>query len=354
LAASYVSALEKEMARHIVNIKDENRVVNSVYLGGGTPTVLSGEQLVRILDTCRRLFRLAGDAEITVECNPGTVDLKKLSMIREAGANRVSIGVQAYQQKLLTRLGRIHRWQEVVEAVDCCRRAGIENLNLDLIFGIPGQTMEHWRETMEMVLGLSPEHISAYNLKIELNTPLHREVDSGYLAPCDEELELLMYWYTVKTLTGAGFKHYEISNFARPGYPARHNLVYWQNGEYLGLGPAAHSMIDGYRFSNVESVELYISKLGQGEPVIHELHRLTRDEQISETVFLGLRLLDGLNLDSFAGRFGETLPQIYGKQVEKLIHCGLLELADNKLKLTEKGIPLANEVFAEFVQDSDS
>ncbi|MHB9094880.1 MAG: radical SAM family heme chaperone HemW [Eubacteriales bacterium] len=349
LAASYVYALEKEMSYQLVNMGSEHREVKSIYLGGGTPTVLTGEQLAAILENCRKSYQVADDAEITVECNPGTVNPDKLGRIRKAGANRVSIGVQAYQQELLARLGRIHNWQEVESAVRHSRQAGFDNVSLDLIFGIPGQSMRQWRDTLDRVLALSPQHISAYNLKIEPDTPLHRDVCSGYLIPCDEELELEMYWYVIGFLTGNGFVHYEISNFARPGREARHNLIYWRNEEYLGFGPAAHSMLEGRRFSNVEKVELYINRLNRNESGIQNQQYLSREERISETVFLGLRLIEGLDLDAFKQSYGQSIFEIFAVQLKRLSSLGLVKIEDNRLKLTEKGLPLANEVFAEFI-----
>jgi oxygen-independent coproporphyrinogen-3 oxidase len=337
------------MSRQAGSLSSEQRMVESVYLGGGTPTTLTGEQLAAILGNCRTCFDLRAEAEITVECNPGTVEPAKLEKIRAAGANRLSLGVQAYQQELLSRLGRIHNWPEVTAAVRAGRQAGFTNLGIDLIFGIPGQSMRDWRESLERVIELSPQHISAYNLKIEPDTPLHRDLIRGYLVSCDEELELEMYWHTVDFLTGHGFIHYEISNFAQPGREARHNLLYWHNKEYLGLGPAAHSMLNGCRFSNEERVELYINRLAEDEPVVRESTCLTREEQVSETVFLGLRLIRGLDLQAFAQRFGQPLEEIFGEQLDKFRRLGLIEIAENRLRLTEQGLPLANEVFAAFV-----
>ncbi|PKM83053.1 MAG: coproporphyrinogen III oxidase [Firmicutes bacterium HGW-Firmicutes-14] len=349
LAASYLSALEKEMALCSREFGGEQKVFGSIYLGGGTPTALTGGQVAGIIDRCRNHFSLAGDVEITVECNPGTVDPEKMDTIRKSGVNRVSIGVQAYQQRLLSGLGRIHTWREVVQAADSCRSAGFDNISFDLIFGIPGQTRNDWQETMDRVLEMSPRHISAYCLKIEPGTPLHREVTTGPVTPCDEDLELEMFWCTVDKLTGCGFKHYEISNFALPGWEARHNLIYWHNEEYLGLGPAAHSMLNGIRFNNVESVELYIKKLNRGELPVSQARVLTVTEQMAETVFLGLRLIDGLDPGVFAERFGRTINEVYGDRLEKLVCLELLEAGENRLKLTKKGLPLANEVFVEFI-----
>ena len=349
LALSYVSALKKEMAFHAQNMFSEHRRVRSIFLGGGTPTVLPGDLLAVILDNCRTYFSLAEDAEITVECNPGTVTPEKFALLKEAGVNRISIGVQAYQQRLLSLLGRNHSFREFAAAVDSCRQAGFENINFDLIYGIPGQTMRDWQETLDVILDNSPRHISAYCLKIEPDTPLHREVTSGYLVPCDEDTQLEMYWYTIKLLADRGYVHYEISNFALPGMEARHNLIYWHNEEYLGLGPAAHSMLDKYRFSNVESVASYIKKLEKKETAVYRKTRLTEAEQISETVFLGLRLLAGLDTNEFEQRFKQSFFDIYQKQIDKLIGLDLIKIAENRVLLTKKGLPVANEVFAEFI-----
>lgn len=349
LAASYVSALGREMALHAADMTPEERIVRSIYLGGGTPTVLRGDQLVEIIENCRKHFTVAADAEITVECNPGTVDFRKLAEVRQAGVNRLSIGVQAYQQKLLDLLGRIHGWRNVEETVDSSRQAGFDNISLDLIFGIPGQSLRSWQKTLQNILALSPQHVSAYNLKIEPDTPLYRDVASGCLLPCDEELELEMFWYVIDNLTGKGFNHYEISNFALPGREARHNLIYWRNEEYLGLGPAAHSMLRGQRFINEENVELYIQKMCNNQSVVREKQQLSTEEQISETIFLGLRLIEGLDLPGFEKRFGKPVEHLFGAELKKLSNLGLIEISEKHLKLTEKGLPVANEVFVEFI-----
>lgn len=349
LAGAYVQALEKEMFFHASRMTKQQRILKSVYIGGGTPSCLSGDLLSIILKNCRKHFRFSPDAEITVECNPGTVDTEKFYELGNSGVNRISMGVQAYQSHMLSILGRVHNWQDVVKAVKSCREAGINNLSLDLIFGIPGQTMGDWRESLSNIIALAPEHISAYNLKIEADTPLHREVASGRLIPCDEDLEVEMFRYAIEFLYNNGYKHYEISNFAQPGRESRHNLTYWLNEDYLGLGPAAHSMINGSRFSNLESVELYIRRLKNWDSVIDATSRLTREEHISETVFLRLRLMEGLDMEQFEHRYGLNFGEYYSKQLEKLTGLGLVEINGKNLRLTESGLFLANEVFAEFI-----
>lgn len=349
LASAYVHALEKEMIFHASNMSEQQRTLKSVYVGGGTPSCLSGELLSAIFNNCHKYFLVSPGAEITVECNPGTVDTEKFYKLRNAGVNRISMGVQACQPQLLSTLGRIHDWQDAATAVRSCREAGFDNLSLDLIFGVPGQTMGDWMESLSNVVGLTPEHISAYNLKLEPDTLLQRQVASGQLTPCDEDLEVEMFRYAVEFLFNHGYKHYEISNFALAGRESRHNLTYWLNEEYLGLGPAAHSMLNRSRFSNVESVELYIRRLKNGDSVIDTTSRLTREEQISETVFLRLRLVEGLDMEEFEQRFGLRFSKYYSKQLDKLRALGLVEINGKNLKLTESGLLLANEVFAEFI-----
>jgi oxygen-independent coproporphyrinogen-3 oxidase len=349
IAVSYLSALEREIAIQAEGLTEEHKIVGSIYVGGGTPTLLTGGQIKSVLNRCSEHFKLKEDAEITVECNPGTVDLEKLQQLRLTGINRISIGLQACQQEMLSILGRGHTWPQVVEVVGNSKKAGFDNLSLDLISGIPGQTLGQWKETLERVVELSPQHVSAYNLKIEPDTPLHRDVSSGYIVPCDEELELEMFWHTRDFLLANSFEHYEISNFALPGWEARHNIIYWQNEEYLGFGPAAHSMMNSVRFSNVESVALYISRIENSISSVKESLRLSREEQISESVFLGLRLIKGLNLDAFEKRFGLSVTEVYGKEIDRLLAMELIEIKDNFLRLTKKGLPLANEAFAEFV-----
>lgn len=349
LAASYVYALGKEMALKSKELGEEQKKATSIYVGGGTPTCLDGEQLAYILKCCRQNFAVQENAEITVECNPGTVNFDKLFILHEAGYNRISIGVQACQKKLLASLGRIHDWDQVKNTVAFSRRAGFKNISLDLIFGIPGQSIKDWLESLEMVTDLMPQHISAYNLKIEEGTPLFREVSSGITKVCDEELELEMYLHCIEYLENKGFRQYEISNFARPGMESRHNLLYWRNEEYLGFGTAAHSMMGDNRFSNVESVELYINSIKNDTSVIAEQLKLTSEDKLSEAAFLGLRLTEGINIDEFERKYGVRIEQVYAKQINKLKKLELLEIEENRLKLTKKGLPLANEAFVEFI-----
>jgi len=345
----YLTALEREMKLYGRILDAAGEQVATVYVGGGTPTCLSAGDLEAVLNAGRRFFRFLPDAEITVEANPGTVDADKLTVLRAAGVNRLSLGVQACQEDLLRRLGRIHDFRQAVEAVHLARRAGFGNLSLDLIFGIPGQTAERWRACLERVLELAPEHISAYGLQIEEDTPLGRAVKAGAETPCDEEAELVMFRETIAVLTASGYEHYEISNFARPGFQCRHNLRYWRNEEYLGLGPAAHSYRHGRRYNNVEKIDAYADRLAAGEPPVDAAERPPLRTAMGETVFLGLRLIGGLSLEDFAARFGKRAEEVFAPQIGRLTALGLLEIKDGRLRLTSRGLPVANRVFVEFV-----
>ncbi|OAT82305.1 radical SAM family heme chaperone HemW [Desulfotomaculum copahuensis] len=348
-AARYLAALEREMTFYGHRLTGEEKQVATVYIGGGTPTCLPAAALTAVLDRCRTLFQFAPEVEITVEANPGTLDPDKLAALRAAGVNRLSLGVQACREDLLRLLGRVHNFGQAVEAVHQARRAGFQNLSLDLIFGIPGQTTAQWRSCLEQVLDLAPEHVSAYGLQIEENTPLGRAVQTGDVIPCDEETELAMFLESIHLLTARGFEHYEISNFARPGHQCRHNLRYWHNLEYLGLGPAAHSFMRGCRYSNEEKVAAYAARLADGERPVAFSERPSRRTAMGEGIFLGLRLIKGLSLDEFARRYGERAEYVFAPEIDRLCRLSLLESRDGYLRLTGRGLPLANQVFVEFV-----
>lgn len=349
LAASYVSALKREMALYRSRLQEGQKNLKSIYIGGGTPTTLPADQLAELCVAVRSNFVWTDGIEVTVEANPGTVDGSKLSALRKAGVNRISFGVQAAQEELLTFLGRLHGWRQVEEAVTLARGAGFDNISIDLIYGIPGQRLRDWRETLAKAVGLGANHISAYNLKIEPDTPLHRDVTSGYVVPCDEDLEVEMMYYTVDYLREQGFRHYEISNFARPGYEARHNLLYWQNEEYLGLGPAAHSCLDGVRFANLPDLRRYITAVDGGQTPVETQEVLTARDRLVEGMFLGLRLMEGVDLRQFTEIYGADPRVLFRESLDKLQKLELACILDDRLKLTRKGLPLANEVFAEFV-----
>ena len=339
----YLEALSVESAK--VSADLQRHEVATVFIGGGTPTLLEPDRIEKAFKTLRSNFDFQSGAEITVEANPGTITRDKLKALRENGVNRISLGVQSLDDEMLKKLGRIHRSFEVISSVEMIREAGFRNLGLDLIFAIPGQSQKDWIRTLEGAVKLKPEHISTYNLQIEEGTPFHTEMTEGALRPQSEEAELDMYRTAISKLKEAGYSHYEISNFAKPGMESRHNIVYWKMGDYIGLGCGAHSYLNGTRIENSSDLSSYIK-----DPVgsKHE-HRNTKKENMQEFVFLGLRMMDGFDLEEFTGRFGISFREIYRRELEDLQNDGLLKVAGKKVRLTEKGLYIANEVFKAFL-----
>lgn len=344
----YLAGLEREMALWAGRARNQRWTVSTVFVGGGTPTCLSAAGLGEIISLVKRFFCPAGDVEFTVEANPGTVSPTILRALRRAGVNRLSLGAQACCPAMLRTLGRMHTHQQTVEAVRWAREAGFDNLGIDLIHGVPGQTPAGWRHCLEQVVALQPEHVSAYGLQLEPGTPLHTMVEEGRLRPCSEEWQLKMYYTAIDSLENAGLRRYEISNFARPGRECRHNLVYWRNGQYLGLGPAAHSRLGMLRFSNHGTLEAYGAALLNCTLPVAECEKLKPGEEMFETVFLGLRLAAGLDLEHFRQRYGRELGEVYPGLVERLKDRGWLEESGNHLRLTRGGLAVSNAVMAEF------
>lgn len=349
LAQAYLKALEQEMLFYASSELVSNKKINTVFIGGGTPTVLATVELERLLVILKTYFSWSKETEVTVEANPGTLCKQKLTVLKNAGVNRLSLGVQACQSNLLALLGRVHNYDQAVQAVEWARQAGFDNLNLDLIFAIPHQTIKEWQESLTLLADLQPEHLSCYDLQLEDNTPLSVAVEQGKLLACSEESALAMYQETIAFLTGKGYSHYEISNFSKPGYQSEHNLCYWHNKQYLGLGLAAHSYINSTRWANTGNLEQYITKVSKEFLPVDERHQLTTSEMMSETVFMGLRLINGLQLDDFSSRFNCRVTDVWSEQINKLMKQGLLAMTATHLKLTKKGLPLANVVFREFV-----
>ena len=309
--------------------------LKTIYFGGGTPTLLQVKHFERIFAATVKCFASnLEDLEITAEANPGTADKAKLKALKELGVNRLSIGVQSFNNRHLKNLGRIHSSSEIFRICEDACTAGFENVNLDLIFALPGQTLEEWQKDLCLALSLKPRHISTYNLQLEENTPLWKR--RKFLQFPSEEEELAMYEYAIETLTAAGYRHYEISNFAHPGYECQHNLNYWKNGNYLGLGAGAHSHWDGKRWANTDTLESYL-RMADGEGRKRE--NLT-DVAGRETIMLGLRLLEGLPEEKFKG---------FEREVEELISDQLLARENGYLRLTRKGLYLGNLVFEKFV-----
>lgn len=333
---NYIKRLLEEI-RQSEKLSAEYEIA-TVFFGGGTPSILKGEQICRILGQLKRQFRFREDAEITIEANPGTVDKEKLCLYRETGINRLSFGLQSSDNEELKLLGRIHTWEQFLESYQLARKAGFENINIDLMSALPGQTAESYRTTLGRVLLLEPEHISAYSLIVEEGTPFYEKYGAHpeYLPSEDEERQ--MYYDTGEILHDHGYERYEISNYAKPGYECRHNLGYWERADYKGYGLGAASLLENVRFSNQADLQEYLAGNFKGSE-----ERLTEQAIREEYFFLGLRKTEGVDLGIYR--------EHYGKLIEKLQMQQLLREKNGKIYLTEKGIDVSNYVLAQFLDE---
>ena len=334
------------------NNLDDLIIVKTIYIGGGTPSILPPKYTSDILNTIKDNYTIDNkNLEVTIEVNPGTVDEKKLSEYKKCGINRLSIGLQATQNKVLNTLGRIHTYNDFLDTYNTARKIGFNNINVDLMLGIPGQTLEDVQESIEEIIKLSPEHISTYSLIIEEGTPFFNKLAKNKITLPDEEIERQMYWMVKKKLEEAGYIHYEISNFAKKGYESKHNLACWNQEEYVGVGAAAHSYTNNVRYSNVCEIEEYINNYENNNEtnnfIFHE--KQTKDSKMKEFMLLGLRKINGIQVQEFKNRFGENPIYLYRKELDKLVSENLLEIDGDNIKLTEKGLDLANLVWEEFV-----
>lgn len=331
--------------------KTEGYIVTSIFFGGGTPSLLTGKQAAKIMQAICENFEVHKDVEITLEMNPGTVTAEKLEKYRESGINRLSIGLQSAHDAELKMLGRIHTYAEFQDAYRMAQEAGFENINIDLISAIPGQTVESWEESLRKAASLKPGHISAYSLIIEPGTPFYewygdgKTRDDKRLELPDEDDEREIYRRTKEILEELGYHRYEISNYARPGFECRHNLGYWERVPYLGFGIGAASFFKHARYSNPSEIEGYKKCISEkfNAPV------LSQEEEMEEFMFLGLRKMNGVSKEGFKKEFRTEIESIYGKQIEKLIKMNLIEELNGRLLLTEKGIDVSNAVFVEFM-----
>lgn len=346
LAEDYIRALHREMKVWRKELGE--RYITTVYIGGGTPTFLKNSLLQIVLDGLNA-FNITPKTEITVEANPNTIDKEKLVTLKEYGVNRLSMGLQTCDEELLRVLGRTHTFDDFKKSFVLARNLGFENINVDLIFGIPGQTLKSWENTLKKIMEYSPEHISAYSLMIEENTPLDLMIKKGKIRPIDDEIDRQMYRLGINMLINAGYEHYEISNFARQGKKCIHNLNYWKNREYVGFGAGAHSYYKNKRFSNTADPQRYIKRIAAGKSPVSYTEDITKPLEMAETMFLGLRLTQGIQKAEFSKRFNIDIKTLYGKQIETLKEKGLLEEDETHLKLSSKGLDVANEVFVDFI-----
>lgn len=373
----YVNALVREI--ELSKEKMEGRVITSVFIGGGTPSILQENFITKIMEAVKNNCHLSDDAEITIECNPGTVTEAKLNSYKEAGINRISFGLQSANDQELKSIGRIHDFAKFKESYELARKVGFENINVDVMSALPGQTVESYKHTLESVLAMESEHISAYSLIVEDGTPLQERVQEAEskninILP-DEDAEREMYYLTEKMLEENGYVHYEISNYGKPGFQCRHNIGYWKRVDYLGFGLGAASLYNDSRYSNTEDIDKYISLLLDGKDtdsdfygdsfiyqddiwditedaisvIEGKIQHLTEKDKKEEFMFLGLRMIEGISKEEFHQAFDRKYDSVYGEVTEKLVQQGLIEVNGDNVRLTKKGVDLSNYAMSQFL-----
>lgn len=341
--APYFCALDREVEAW--SKKLSGKTFDTVYFGGGTPSYAGADFLCGVIASLKNKFDIDKNAEITVECNPGTIGSDGFETLRQGGANRLSIGLQSTDNKMLRKLGRIHTAEDFKTCFDAARHAGFDNISLDLMYGLPDMTMEDWKRTLEKALAFDAEHISVYALKVEEGTPFSKMK----LVLPNDDLTADMYERAVEVFRSAGYKRYEISNFAKKGFESRHNQKYWRLDDFLGLGAGAYSCIDGVRFSNEPDISAYIEKTEQTGFSVCEEETLSLDEQMSEFVFLGLRCEDGISILEFEKRFDRSILDVFGEPIKKYTNYGFLVLEGDNLRFSDKGFFVSNQILADFV-----
>ncbi|MFD3258423.1 radical SAM family heme chaperone HemW [Paenibacillus lentus] len=345
----YLRALDQEMELTVRETPPGE--IKTIFVGGGTPTVLKPDEMEFFLASVRRHFpKWAPEIEFSMEANPGTTDRDKLAVMKAGGVNRVSFGVQAFQNELLSGIGRIHNTDDVYRSLENARAVGLDNLSIDLMFGLPNQTVEMLDYSISKAQELELPHYSIYSLKVEENTLFHTLYHKNQLPLPEEEDELKMYLLLMERMEKAGYAQYEISNFAKPGFESRHNITYWRNEDYYGLGAGAHGYVNRYRHVNIKGVTPYNEATKQGRPILNRFE-ISREEAMEDFVMVGLRVLEGISDDRFRSQFGVGLDEVFGDQFNKMLNAGLLEktAARAGYRLSQKGILFGNEVFAEFI-----
>ncbi|MBQ3490773.1 MAG: radical SAM family heme chaperone HemW [Clostridia bacterium] len=353
LREDYANALISQITSFRAEAK--NKIVDTIYIGGGTPSILSGDQILRILKAVRKIFKVSGDAEITLEANPGTLDPEKLVAYHEAGINRLSIGLQSADDKELSVLERIHTREEFEHSFLLARLEGFQNINVDIMYALPGQTEKTLSDTLDYVIGLDPDHISFYGLNIEPETPFGENEEIKRLLP-SEDVQVEMYLNSAEKMEAAGFFQYEISNFAKPGFECRHNMRYWKLEEYLGFGPAAHSFFDGTRFSYAKKLKQFILLPCQRSNLIETQEKATVADSALEFVMLGFRLRAGIDVVEYGERFGDDFEARYGAKMQPFIEKEYIMKTKNGYRLSRRGLMVSNYILSEildFSQDSE-
>lgn len=353
--------MQEDISGCVDDIKSENgHIVTSIFIGGGTPSAIDAEDISDILDAVRKNYNVSDKAEITIECNPGTMDKKKAAIYRKAGINRISFGLQSTDNNELRMLGRIHTYEQFMESYKIAREAGFDNINIDIMSALPGQTMESFKAVLEKALSLGAEHISVYSLIVEEGTRLSDNIDSFPPIPSDDE-DRQMYYMTKEMLSSYGYEQYEISNYAQKGYECKHNLKYWERCDYLGFGIGAASLYGGRRYTNISDIGRYMDVLAEITNVLDksyvnellqirtDMEELSKEDEMSEYMFLGLRKTKGIDITDFKEEFGTDIKDIFGEAIEDNIARGLLIHDGNCLYLSKRGIDISNTVMSDFI-----
>ena len=322
--------------------------LRTLYIGGGTPTALSAPQLEVLLDGLTKNLDLSVLEELTIEANPGDLDEDKIAVLKNSAVNRVSLGVQTFDDKMLKKIGRSHLEKDIYENIDRLKLAGFDNISIDLLYALPGQTMEQVKDNVAKAITLDIPHMSLYSLILENHTVFMNRMRRGKLPLPKEEVEAEMFEYIIAALELAGFEHYEISNFSKPGFESRHNLMYWDNAEYYGIGAGASGYVNGVRYKNHGPIRHYLKAVEEGNARIHEEH-LSQREQMEEEMFLGLRKKSGVSMKRFEEKFGTSFDNLYGQVVRDLCHQGLLQIEGQQIRMTKKGLFLGDTVAERFI-----
>ncbi|MFW6269256.1 MAG: radical SAM family heme chaperone HemW [Bacillota bacterium] len=343
---SYIKSLKKEISFYFSRINTD--IIKTIYFGGGTPGILSGENIREILEHLLKNLKISSTGEISIETNPLMVDKERIMEYKKAGINRLSLGIQSLNNRRLKTLGRLHSREKALTAINIVKN-NLTNFNLDLIFAVPGQSLSEWKNTLNKILDFNPPHLSLYNLQIEEGTYLYEQVEKEEIRPIAEELDARMFKIALKRLKEQDYRHYEISNFALPGYQSRHNLLYWKFKPYLGLGPAAHSFDGENRFYNYSNIKKYYNVLAKGQLPIQQFLSLSSEDLMAEKMMMGLRLIDGVDKNEFYKRFGISLKKVYFREIKTLKKKKLIKENPEKIQLTRKGLMFGNQVFQEFL-----
>ncbi|MDB0438184.1 radical SAM family heme chaperone HemW [Clostridioides difficile] len=329
---------------------DKNDIITSIFIGGGTPSILTSEEIRDIFVNIKEKFNIDKNAEITIECNPGTLTLEKLETMKEVGINRLSIGLQAVQEKHLNFIGRIHSYKEFEKNYMDALSVGFKNINIDLMYSLPNQTLCDWKETLEKITDLNPTHISAYSLILEEGTELYNMYENNQFDLIDENIDIEMYEYTINYLKSKGYNQYEISNYSQEGYNCKHNILYWECEHYIGLGAGASGYINNNRYNNLDSLEDYHLSLTKRKKPIQDSENLSIKDMIEEKIFMGLRMNKGIKFKDFEKKFEIDFREKYNKQIEVLLARKLINQSFEGIQLTQKGREISNSIFIEFME----